>query len=165
MLGRDTMAYMRQDQRDDELMHLAQIKNDTLWFSFAMQELVARVQDWLCGSGFRMRSAVIPVQDESIQLWPNSPPSYYNASTLLLRKQNLKVRIIPLRIYGEAGSRGRAILEAIDPNGLIFDRRYILSLVRDTSCWTIRIADHLQIRAVPLSKETFNLALSSLNHR
>lgn len=161
----DMFSSLQQERHYDEQMHVVQVRQDTLWFCNAVQELVVQIQAWLCGCDIHMVATIILHSDESIRLWPNSLPACYDVSTLLLKRQAVEARLLPLAVYGEPGSRGRALLVVADPHGIPVNQMYILSLSRQTSCWTLRPSDRHQTDAVSLSKATFLSAISTLCSR
>jgi hypothetical protein len=151
-----------QDKRDEEHIHLIQVRTDMLWFCSAMQDLILQIQMWLQGSGVTFFSSAILHPDPSIRLWPNSQPTYYTVSKACLKKQDRMAMLLPIAVYGISGTRGHAELILTIPGDVPARKKFMFCLSRNSSQWIIREEHQWFSGGVQLNRATFLAAIAAL---
>lgn len=155
MPDRESLNQQGNDRQDAERNHFVHVRNDILWFCNAMGELVMQVREWLRGSGVSSLPSVILLTDESVRIWPDSPPASYEIHTLSLKRRSAEAEIIPLFVYGEPGARGMIQLTITSRREETERRVYLISLNRKLNRWYIREKGFSPEEAIPLIREEF----------
>lgn len=164
MPDREMIIRLKEAKHDEERAHLIRIRNDILWFCDAAYRLVKQVIVWLKRYSIKYIDSMTHLTDQSVILWPDSKPICYEISKLTMYRHGAEAELIPLSIYGEAGSRGQVLLKITVLGDQKSARTYVLSLDRSESTWSIRLLEEPINSALPLDESTFREALSTLRH-